>query len=434
MFSKSNERLTEWHKDSAPETKNEDGSPKVFYHGTGANFETFKTDNGAIFLTPDAEFAATFETDKNIKNIMPVFVNAKKVFDFKNPKHLEEVKNEYLKDFTIQAMKEKHDQEGMQFGYSKEATEKAWNLDNVKAQIERETKAINSWIKKAKFGDWKDIEGFDHIIKKLGYDSFKLMEDGVENIAVFKSNQIKSVFNKGTFSESNPNILMSQFKTKNSTTKAEAQNIAQSLLGKHYAKHSDTLEIVQGVEDLPKDIKDAITLSSGGEPRGIFNPKTGKAYIIADAMKADEVEGVILHELLHKNINSEVKAGKSRAEAIMGSRYESVVKRLDDLHAMGNKQVREAFKKVDDADTPAQHRIEEVMTYLLENITNESKPSLIKWRDDVVQAIKIFIAKVGLRLGIRGEVVMSKMNSYDIANILRSEAIKNKSILENIRR
>ena len=30
-----------WHKDSHHLTKNDDGSPKVFYHGTNANFEAF---------------------------------------------------------------------------------------------------------------------------------------------------------------------------------------------------------------------------------------------------------------------------------------------------------------------------------------------------------------------------------------------------------
>ena len=53
---------------------------KVFYHGTNANFETFKTDKGAIFLTPDAEFAATFETDKNIKNIIRKKVEKKNFY------------------------------------------------------------------------------------------------------------------------------------------------------------------------------------------------------------------------------------------------------------------------------------------------------------------------------------------------------------------
>jgi hypothetical protein len=276
--------------------------------------------------------------------------------------------------------------------------------------------------------------GYDGvIIKNVNDNRIRSAEVGDTAIS-FAPEQIKSIHNKGTFSETNPNILMSKFKTKDATTKAEAQKIAKDFLGKYYEKHSSTLEIVQGIEDLPKDIQDAIVLSSGGKPRGVFNPRTGKAYLIADSMKANEVAGVLAHELLHKAINQEVKTGKSRAEAIMGSKYKSVVTKLDNLHKMNDPQVKEAFKKVEEAEVPERHKIEEVMTYLLENITNESKPLLIKWRDEVIQAIKAFIAKTALQLGIKADTVMNKLSSYDIANILRDEAIKSESILKNIKR
>jgi len=34
--------MMEWHQNSHPLTKNEDGTPKVFYHGTGKDFTEFK--------------------------------------------------------------------------------------------------------------------------------------------------------------------------------------------------------------------------------------------------------------------------------------------------------------------------------------------------------------------------------------------------------
>lgn len=534
MFSKSpaeQSRLEEWHKDSAPETKNADGSPKVFYHGTKANFDTFDIEKSNVgnygtgfYFGENAEAISKHFADKLSSNIMPAYLKANNLFDAtKINKPLVE---DYLKSINA---------EGFTPNYE-----------------------IRPFLFYKSIMSLKGTESFKKFIQSKGYDGIIGQTPAVgKQIVVFSPEQIKSIHNKGTFSESNPNILMSQFKTKNATTKQEAQTIAQNLLGKHYAKHADTFEIVQSVEDLPQNIKDALysveayhgsmkertkigadtfftnkpeyaeqyagkdtryypakqksevyfmtggqiypakieldnfktvtkaetkhdpkieqaiiskakadgydgliikyegtpredyvpfsdnvvklkfdaeILKSGGKARGIFDPKTGKAYIIADAMKANEVEGVILHELLHKNINNEVKAGKSRAEAIMGSRYESVVKRLDNLYKMGDKQVKDAFQKVTDANTPAQHRIEEVMTYLLENITNESKPLLIKWKDDVIAAIKAFIAKTALQLGMKAETVMSKLNSKDIANILRSEAIKNESMLKNIKR
>ena len=33
--------LSAWHRDSHPLTKNKDGSPRVFYHGTAADFNSF---------------------------------------------------------------------------------------------------------------------------------------------------------------------------------------------------------------------------------------------------------------------------------------------------------------------------------------------------------------------------------------------------------
>lgn len=58
--------------------------------------------------------------------------------------------------------------------------------------------------------NWQEIESllinpklsFVQVIKELGYDSFFTLEDGYLNIVVFNANDIKSVNNDGTFSES----------------------------------------------------------------------------------------------------------------------------------------------------------------------------------------------------------------------------------------
>lgn len=58
--------------------------------------------------------------------------------------------------------------------------------------------------------NWQEIESliinpdlsFVQVIKNLGYDSFFTLEDGSLNIVVFNANDIKSVNNDGTFSES----------------------------------------------------------------------------------------------------------------------------------------------------------------------------------------------------------------------------------------
>jgi hypothetical protein len=194
---KAGSRLQEWHKDSAPETKNEDGSPKVFYHGTNASFDSFSASKlggmtgaesakKAFFFTDrpktadyyavgDAGSAESAMNAKKFKgletvqkynmNVMPVYIN---------------MKNPLIHDF--------------------------------KGKVYRDTTYADI-ISKAK------SEGHDGVILKNTYDAGELNKidavmkgrfKGENIIAVFKPEQIKSVFNKGTFDESNPNILFSK--------------------------------------------------------------------------------------------------------------------------------------------------------------------------------------------------------------------------------
>lgn len=166
-------------------------------------------------------------------------------------------------------------------------------------------------------------------------------------------------------------------------------------------------------------------LMSGGIPRGIFDPKTNKIYLIADAMKSSEVQGVVLHELLHRAINDKVADGQTRLEAILGSNLNPLVKRLEKLAELKDKDVLEAIQKVKDAKVPKENQTEEIMTYLLENQTNakNQSPMLQRWIKDTIQAIKDFIRKTAVSLGIEPNWFISKMNTDDIVSILRDTAI-----------
>lgn len=172
-------------------------------------------------------------------------------------------------------------------------------------------------------------------------------------------------------------------------------------------------------------------LMSGGIPRGIFDSKTNKIYLIADTMKANEVQGVILHELLHRAINGMVKDNQSRLETILGSGLKPLTDRLNQLASQGDKRVKEAFKRVKDANVPKENQLEETMTYLLENYTNDKNNSnaLNRWIKDTIQAIKDFIRKVAVSYGIEPNWFVSKMNVDDIATVLRNTAINGKENL-----
>ena len=58
--------LLEWHKNSSPITKDKDGLPKVFYHGSGEKFEVFEKRGWGIWLTPN-QAEATFHKDRKTK-------------------------------------------------------------------------------------------------------------------------------------------------------------------------------------------------------------------------------------------------------------------------------------------------------------------------------------------------------------------------------
>ena len=82
--------LYEWHKDSSPLTKNNDGTPKVFYHGSkdnGTDFEVFALKQGNDTRTPSAFFSSDENTAKSyIRGTAPDEQKTFKVFlNVKNP-------------------------------------------------------------------------------------------------------------------------------------------------------------------------------------------------------------------------------------------------------------------------------------------------------------------------------------------------------------
>lgn len=168
------ENLRRWFGNS--KIKNEDGSPMRMYHGTfyvdenGNPITSFRTKNGAVFLSPDPNFANKFAMNDMLWNqdsqmappenahVIPVYVKAENPFDFQNPKHINQV-----------------------------------------AKLLEDSRDRTRFKKGAADGNWQDIEDFIDSIKEAGFDSAFISEQGRKNIAVFDPKQIKSVFNEGTF-------------------------------------------------------------------------------------------------------------------------------------------------------------------------------------------------------------------------------------------
>lgn len=162
-----------------PKTKvvDEEGNPKLMYHGTTESFEQFdpKT-RGAIFASPDAAFTEDYLNKMRSPvtgqyeygsgaNIRPVYIDAKKPFDYENEDHIQSVVK--------------------------------WIKDNIPDSAD----IAESIGKKLGGGEYYEIErpSVQTAIRGLGFDGFFVKEQGVKNIAVFNPNQIKSATSDPAF-------------------------------------------------------------------------------------------------------------------------------------------------------------------------------------------------------------------------------------------
>jgi hypothetical protein len=150
----------------------EGNEPLPMYHGTGKDFDAFQENKrGVHFLSPSPDFANKYAGSEysvavgESPNVIPAYVKAVNPFDFENKKHV--------------------------------------NAVAVKAGL------TPNAIKEVKQGLWSRIEDrtIMDAIKKLGFDGVYVKEEGVKNLGVFAPEQIKSIFNRGSYDPKDPRIL-----------------------------------------------------------------------------------------------------------------------------------------------------------------------------------------------------------------------------------
>jgi hypothetical protein len=183
------------------------------YHGTARVFDEFSTDKPSdrvnrrelISLTPDPEFASSY-AGKLVSgeyipggNVIPAYVSASNVADYRNPEHVEMLFRHKLYRWEKFLRGTNVNKERWDIQTEEKLLEKALE----KANIDREHIEIGSWTQ------WENKEfmednGFDAVITKEYAGDFK----DVNNIGVISSSQIKSPANRGTWSGDDPKILM----------------------------------------------------------------------------------------------------------------------------------------------------------------------------------------------------------------------------------
>ncbi|EPF0827511.1 PBECR2 nuclease fold domain-containing protein, partial [Campylobacter upsaliensis] len=251
--------LLEWHKNSHALTKDENGLPKVFYHGTYSKFRVFrrvgKASGQGFFFTPSQKATEeygdiTLNTFLNIKNpfradelkinkeadlqkwadILKLDYDKEKYESFKDLK----TKLEKVKEATKKAGFEFHSASGGGvYVIDNKGRNRFINLEELDKENKRvveafkglETEDIYFYYvvrnefdlvlyalnKNDKYFHTSGRDEVKRVLEKLGYDGV-VLNDTI--ITVFNSNQIKHIDNKGSFTDTKGNVTSKKPKDK----------------------------------------------------------------------------------------------------------------------------------------------------------------------------------------------------------------------------
>ncbi|EKC8783102.1 hypothetical protein OQE27_001532, partial [Campylobacter upsaliensis] len=251
--------LLEWHKNSHALTKDENGLPKVFYHGTYSKFRVFrrvgKASQQGFFFTPSQKATEeygdiTLNTFLNIKNpfradelkinkeadlqkwadILKLDYDKEKYESFKDLK----TKLEKVKEATKKAGFKFHSVSGGSvYVIDNKGRNSFINLEELDKENKRvveafkglETEDIYFYYvvrnefdlvlyalnKNDRYFHTSGRDEVKRVLEKLGYDGV-VLNDTI--ITVFNSNQIKHIDNKGSFTDTKGNVTSKKPKDK----------------------------------------------------------------------------------------------------------------------------------------------------------------------------------------------------------------------------
>jgi hypothetical protein len=217
----------QWFGDS--KIVNEDGSPKVYYHGTARDITEFKPQQAnAIFLTDNPEFAEMFSSKskdymaREMFNSLPLKTQLKianKAYKYiKNSSMSEMHKIDFKraidnKDFSRVFMGGNYGAGLAIINETKPYLESNENIiplfvksvnpfdyqkqEHIEKILNTKTGKEIYEVPNIEYGSWSLIETpkVQKAIKEAGFDAFYVSENGIKNLAVYNSNQIKSFSN-----------------------------------------------------------------------------------------------------------------------------------------------------------------------------------------------------------------------------------------------
>ncbi|CAB4159173.1 hypothetical protein UFOVP707_59 [uncultured Caudovirales phage] len=321
---------------------NEDGSPKVMYHGTARDITAFRAKQaGSIFVTPRPNFASDFselsiqwmvenidqvlgkEEAKRVKdearqmlvtlkgeqwvkdeeasgdplwasnqryrealvaampsgpNVLPLYVKAERPFDPDNEAVRKRVIRQLLLDRGVT------NAQGRTSIADEDGKPTPWDARTMDGTLT------------AILSNWSLIEQpwFQEALREMGFDSYYVKEGGVKNLAVYKPTQLKSaVGNSGAFDPNNPDIRYS--------TREELTN--------YLAGRNKTLSRVNPASVLESDISKAAQAidiakreTAGGKYESLevpIGPVPHVLHMMGAPMQMMKVDTSIVYKLLN---------------------------------------------------------------------------------------------------------------------------------------
>lgn len=179
--------------------------------------------------------------------------------------------------------------------------------------------------------------------------------------------------------------------------------------------------VVDGVRDVPTDVRARGKLFEGddGGIQGLFDPRTGTAYIIANNVTTNTAKGVFLHEIgVHMAFDQkeEVKALALRARNMVNNG----AKQGDSIAVAVKRRMVDAgiLAKIEDDIEPRDS--EEAFAYLVEVAANaDARSPFRKWLDSVVAKIKQWLARVGIKVRLTADeyVEIARGNADGLAGV-----------------
>lgn len=135
------------HPENASKVVNEDGTPKVVYHGTNAEFNTFQQENGAYFFSESMDYAESMADERGGNRIIEAYLKMKNPYTVKLPP--EQFTDNFAEAPSIRYAKE-HGHDGVIFEYDGSKEDLAYDKFYVvfdSAQIKSATDNIGTFDK-----------------------------------------------------------------------------------------------------------------------------------------------------------------------------------------------------------------------------------------------------------------------------------------------